>query len=127
MGKHSLVWIATGDKVKHTLFMIVISAVISAVSVSNVYAVAAPSNAELYKMIMELKSEQTKLRAEAKKAKAEAVAAKEELAQAKTEIAYIRKQPSSPLSSGGKIPPGSRRWATSMHAPLTNPKMSSGV
>ncbi len=102
MGKHLLLWIATRVKVKRALFMIVISAVVSAVSVSNVYAVAAPSNAELYKMILELKSEQKKLRAEAKKAKAEALAAKEELAQAKTEIAYMQAQPSAPSPSRGQ-------------------------
>lgn len=53
----------------------------------------APSNAELYRMIQELKANQDALRDEAKRARAEAEAARTELADAKRELAAIKQAP----------------------------------
>lgn len=53
----------------------------------------APSNAELYRMIQELKANQDALRNEAQRARADAEAAKAELADARRELAAIKQAP----------------------------------
>ncbi len=79
----------------HSFFATAIIISVSLFFTGNVVAAAeeVPSNAKLYKMILELKAEQKQLRAEANRAKAEATAAKNELAKTKRELSYIRQQP----------------------------------
>jgi hypothetical protein len=54
---------------------------------------ATPSNAELYRMLMELKGDVQRLRSEAAQARAEADAAKAELAETRQELETARKEP----------------------------------
>ncbi len=69
-------------------------ATISAFSMApNVLAAEAPSNEDLYKMILELQGEQARLKEEAKAAKAEAAAAKQELASTKKELLSSKASP----------------------------------
>ncbi len=96
---------------RHFVLGFAITVLLLTLSVGDLYAATeAPSNAELYQMIQELKAEQALLRAETQKAKAEAAEAKAklelaesklELAESKRELAAVRREQRRQPVSGG--------------------------